>query len=618
MRRRTPVRLEMMEGRLLLSGLSYSLTTDKAVYQAGDTINFTFTETNTSTGPVNVTVAPADFTVTEGLAVVFQSNAGNSSGTPTSAALQPGQSVTQTASWSGMESFLQTEINLWGSFEVSSANAPAVTTAFQIADPLVDGISTNQSVYQVGQPIEITSSATNTSPHPVTVVNIRSLPESFEVSQNGTTIWQGGITGIVVDPLEPPPAYEVATMTIQPGHAATDTVTWDGIPSSNASTVSTVTGSFVASFPGTPGGPTALFQIQSPIQYTIAVAPSTFLGQPGYQEGQPVPITYTETNTSDEPVTVVIKPPDFEISLQYPPAVVWQSAPGAVEAAGITRTLQPGQSITQSATWNDIANQGSLDSASVSNLMYVTNPNGPTGLSATLGSVDEIRSVVTTNQKSYRPGTPVRITLTETNTSDYPVALDPTGTFTVSSLLTGKSVFSENSALTAIPVTLQPGQWLDRTVTWIPTETGTFNFAYQDAQIGYIGINQFQVTKTAPTQSVSPIAVELTPNRQQYREGQAVVLMLTVKNTTSSVVTLTPVAGDGISVLSGSTVVWHSSAGTSRIERRSLAPGKTISLRVAWNGKPNQNELKQLKPGVYAIEASFGGYVATTTIQITS
>jgi hypothetical protein len=39
-----------MEGRLLPSGLSDSLTTDKPVYQAGDAIQFTFTERCTAVG----------------------------------------------------------------------------------------------------------------------------------------------------------------------------------------------------------------------------------------------------------------------------------------------------------------------------------------------------------------------------------------------------------------------------------------------------------------------------------------------------------------------------------------------------------------------------------------
>lgn len=54
---------ETLEVRSLLSGLSYSLTTDQATYQVGQTIEITFTETNTSDQPLTVEVSPTDFTV---------------------------------------------------------------------------------------------------------------------------------------------------------------------------------------------------------------------------------------------------------------------------------------------------------------------------------------------------------------------------------------------------------------------------------------------------------------------------------------------------------------------------------------------------------------------------
>ncbi len=638
MRRRTPVRLEMMEGRQLLSGLSYSLTTDKSAYQAGDTINFTFTETNTSSEAVTVTVLPADFTVTQGQTTIFQSNPPSSSETGTPETLQPGQSVTQTATWNGTQLLLvspiqpgetgtQTatstgpqpypiaEFNVWGSFAVANANAPAATTAFQIADPLVYSVSTNQTVYQVGQPVDLTSHATNTSSNPVTILNSLSLPEEFEVSQDGKTIWSGGYPGIVVDPLEPPTPFEVETTTIQPGATATYTTPWYGVLSLISSTESTVTGSFEASLAAFPQVPPASFEIGSAIKYTLSVEQGTYLGEPGNQAGQPVPMTFTQTNTSNQAVAVVVRPPDFAVSLQSPPTVVWQSDPTAGAAPGTTEILQPGQSITQTATWNDIATQGSLASASASGLFTVTNQNAPFGLVAAFGVVNPLQTALTTNQQSYRPGEPVKVTLTETNTSAYPVVLVPLGTFTVSNLLTGSLDFSQTSVLSQ-PTKLEPGQWLNRTVTWVPRQTGAFNFAYQDAQTGYVGVNQFQVTKTAPNQPGSPISLDLTTNRAHYREGQAVVLTLTLKNRSTSDITLTPGQGDGFSVLSGSTVIWHSPQGTSRALGRTVAPGKSITLRLVWNGKPNQDALKKLTPGTYTVEALLGGYTATTTIEI--
>ncbi len=63
MRRRTYFSVEPLEGRALLSGLSYSLTTNAATYQIGQPIQIRFTETNTSTQPVTVEVSPSEFTI---------------------------------------------------------------------------------------------------------------------------------------------------------------------------------------------------------------------------------------------------------------------------------------------------------------------------------------------------------------------------------------------------------------------------------------------------------------------------------------------------------------------------------------------------------------------------
>ena len=75
---RSPCAVERLEVRELLSSLSYSLTTDKSTYQVGQSVVLTFTETNTSDQPVNVTDGPATdgFTVSEGGTTIWQSNSG--------------------------------------------------------------------------------------------------------------------------------------------------------------------------------------------------------------------------------------------------------------------------------------------------------------------------------------------------------------------------------------------------------------------------------------------------------------------------------------------------------------------------------------------------------------
>ena len=103
--RKFGARVEDLERRTLLSGIVYSLTTDHSVYQAGQPIEIAFTETNTGTQPVTVSLSPTDFTVSKqgviGYSSIWESNPENDGQPPTSVTLQPGQSVSQTATWDG-------------------------------------------------------------------------------------------------------------------------------------------------------------------------------------------------------------------------------------------------------------------------------------------------------------------------------------------------------------------------------------------------------------------------------------------------------------------------------------------------------------------------------------
>jgi hypothetical protein len=58
MRNRRSWIIEFLEGRELLSSLSYSLTTDQSNYQVGQQVNMTFTETNSGDLPVTVEADP--------------------------------------------------------------------------------------------------------------------------------------------------------------------------------------------------------------------------------------------------------------------------------------------------------------------------------------------------------------------------------------------------------------------------------------------------------------------------------------------------------------------------------------------------------------------------------
>jgi hypothetical protein len=143
-RRKSPV-VEGLEERALLSSLSYSLTTDQPIYQVGQPIKLTFTETNTGKKPVKVEVRPTDFTISQNGVTIWQSDPSNENQSPRPKSLRPGQSVSQTASWDGMwnnpsdsvfgssQNSLQ---NIFGAFVVSNPNAKqGLDPTFQITDP---------------------------------------------------------------------------------------------------------------------------------------------------------------------------------------------------------------------------------------------------------------------------------------------------------------------------------------------------------------------------------------------------------------------------------------------------------------------------------------------------
>jgi hypothetical protein len=77
-----------------------------------------------------------------------------------------------------------------------------------------------------------------------------------------------------------------------------------------------------------------------------------------YRRGQPVVMTLTETNTSQQDITVTSGPSTDGFFVTHGGRKVWASNAGAQPMFILLRTLAPGQSITLSATWNGLSNIG--------------------------------------------------------------------------------------------------------------------------------------------------------------------------------------------------------------------------------------------------------------------
>jgi hypothetical protein len=576
--------------------ISSSLTTNQSVYQAGQPIMMAYTETNDGLQPVTITLQPAEFIVTSNGKTVWQSPATTPSA-GTSQTLQPGQSVTQTAVWNGSSGGSGRAVNLWGSFVMSNPNAPGKMASFQITNPLVPSISTDHSVYQVGQPIEFTSTLTNTSTQPITIGTAQGPGPGIDVTENGTIIWSSASTGGGSSP---------STETIQPGQSITLSATWDGLATSGVVAPVPVTGAFVVSVAGNPFWPTTSFQIVNAVSYGISVDHTS------YQAGQPITITFTETNTASQPVQVVVEPPSFAVTGSLGGNVVWQSAPAGSAVHGQTQTLQPGQSITQTATWNGVASRGSFASTNVWGSFTVTNNNGPQKLSAAFMIQDPITATLTTNPTSYVVGTPVHITATETNTSQYPVVVKPSGHFTVTNTQTGTIVFNQSTGgLTTVLATLQPGHSVTRMATWDPAQAGPFTIAYQDVGVVKSLAVQVASNSTTPPVPTSPVASSLSTARR----GTKIMIMFTLKNVSAAAVALPPVSlSDGFSVLAGSTVIWHTPLNARSIKTRTLAPGASITIEAVWNGRPNVRGAAKATASAHTIVAKLGPYVASAKV----
>jgi hypothetical protein len=421
--------VDRLEERTVLSSVSYSLTTSQSVYQVGQPIEMTFTETNKGDQPVTVEVSPTDFSVSQNDAVIWQSNPANAGQSPTSETLLPGQSISQTANWNGTYTYSfpatevssNTQVNAFGNLVVSDPNAPQGPDAtFQITDPITSTLTTDQSVYQLGQPIQMTYTHVNTSDQPVTV--FPNQPAGFSITHDGALVLVDALPQIVLsDPV-----------TIEPGQTLTDPQTWNGIPMFGPYTIGNLTGSFVVGY-GPGGDPTQLtttFQIEAPPAGELVT--SVTANQATYQSGQPIILTFAEANDGDQPVAVLTGTTEFEATEAGSSSEFFVTPTGSIEwtTAGTPpaqvlptwTTLQPGQSYTQTATWQSVE-VPSTTTFTVSNVLDPNNSTAtfqvispqsgvPSGPSTPLPSSSPVAASLTTGHDRYHLGQSVRIALT--------------------------------------------------------------------------------------------------------------------------------------------------------------------------------------------------------------
>jgi len=92
---------------------------------------------------------------------------------------------------------------------------------------------------------------------------------------------------------------------------------------------------------------------------------------------------------------------------------------------------------------------------------------------------------------------------------------------------------------------------------------------------------------------------------------------MTLTNTSSARVIVVPKPGvDGITIMTGSTIVYRSGGIVWPQSGGSIKPHGSLKLALNWSGRPNQLGLKKLTPGFYTVQVVEGGYLAMATFHI--
>jgi hypothetical protein len=643
MRRRMSLAIEGLEERALLSSLAYSLTTDRSNYRVGQPVEMTFTETNTGDQPVTVGLSPTDFSVSQSNEVIWQSDPTDAGQPPMSETLLPGQSVSQTASWDGttvydVPSFIggsqqSSQINVFGSFVVSNLNAPhGPTASFQIANPMVSTVTTDQPVYQLGEPVQLTFTEVNSSDQSITIPVQQ--PAGFGITHNGTPV--------LVD-LEPA-IYLSGTETIAPGQGFTTSQTWNGIPdpwnvapptwNESSSEVPItgptapggLTGTFVVEYGPTASGtnPTTIFQIDAPSPGVLATSVST--NQTTYQPGQPVNMTFTETNVGNQPVAVLTGATEFQITQNGTASPGTIIDPDQAIQASAWLTLQPGQSYSQTATWNGLPPLASGTAISLTAPFTISDDFDPNADTATFQYAVPPSSVlqtsVTTNQSVYQLGQPIQITFTETNLGMVPIQVwEGPSSFDVAQNGTGvwSSLVADNYPNQVEPgsfswVMLQPGQSFTQTEAWkgvpdklpSPDLSGTFTVS------NGLDLRPDTATFQIIAPPTSALTSTITTNRAVYDLGSPAVFMFTETNTSDQPVPVLTGPDDFVITSDGDPVWWYSTYTSSvppSATWQTLQPGQSYSQTVTL-------DYPTVGAGTYSVSDMLDPNGSSATIQI--
>jgi hypothetical protein len=406
--------------------------------------------------------------------------------------LAPGQSYSQTATWSGLPTSGPLS-SLAAPFSVSNNFDPNADTAtFQYMAPATDvlatSVTTDQSVYQLGQPISLNFTETNVGTTPVQVLEGLS---SFDIKQNGAEIWNSFFPSTFP---EASPAQSYQWVTLQPGQSFTQTATWNGVPDHLPAGDSS--GTFTVSNELDPRAETATFQIVAPATSSLTVSVTT--NKSVYDFDEPVQLSFSETDSGNQPIAVLTGPTAFEITSNG--TQVWESTDvDTLPASTSWQTLQPGQSYSQTITWDGFdgysaASPNGTGTFTVSNLLDPTQssvsfqvvgtpvstpPNpGPGPVPPvpapkpvppiSIVSPSPIAVTVSTAHDTYTVGQSVPLTVVLTNVTSSNISVSKRQTVETVTVRQGSTLVYESARKVRLPrsATIKPGQPVKLSTVW--------------------------------------------------------------------------------------------------------------------------------------------------------
>jgi hypothetical protein len=232
---------------------------------------------------------------------------------------------------------------------------------------------------------------------------------------------------------------------------------------------------------------------------------------------------------------------------------------------------------------------------------------------------------VATDRSTYQVGQLVRMTLTETNTSNQSVKVtEGCGIDDFWATQAGTEVWreSKNGPQPLCPISLNgvlnPHQSRSFVVFWNgrsdegPTTTPTGVVQVQGA---VDGMTAAPVSiRIDPSPAASNVVLAVATNHMVYRPGERIRMSIIETNGGNEGVGVS-VSSPTISIFREGTLVWSRHSHVNSRTLKLLKPGQSRIFQFAWTGRSGVPGVR-VKPGSYTIDVALDGLSDSTTIQI--